>query len=626
MSLPNTGNPDATPARSEPVVVKRREVDEATRNSLRGNNNMDMTDTEEEATYAPVGDADGEQASTGGQTWTSPFCQDPSCSTKGVHMAHIGTYYAYLASHDIFGDPTSYTEAMNSKDGIHWRRAAIEEFQSLLKNGTWILVERPKGKVNVVKSKWVFKTKRDQHGKIIKYKARLVAKGFMQIHGIDYDQIFSAVVRFGSIRIILVIAAAEDLVVESIDIDTAFLNAGISEVIYLEQPQGFRQRGPNGEELVCKLQKAIYGLKQASRNWNLTINEWLVNEYHMEQSLADTCVYVKKIGESQKLIVTVWVDDLIIAGSTQHIVDDFKAAIGKRFKMKDAGELKWILGMEVVRDRSKRTIKISQTSYLQQVLERFGMDQCKPVGNPIEGVLRRIEGGKPDTTYMSIVGSLMYASIVSRPDLTFSVQVLSRHFQSCGPEHLAAAKRVLKYLKGTMDRGIIYGGTTGSTGEPSAKLLGYSDSDWAGDVDTRRSTTGYVFTLNHGAVTWGSRLQATVALSSSEAEYMAMCAAVQEAIHLRQLLKDLGHVQDQPTRILEDNQGCIALSENPVFHKRTKHIDIKYHFVRERVASNEIKIEYVATEDQLADLLTKGLSKQRTMKLSDAIMGGVSVV
>ena len=166
----------------------------------------------------------------------------------------------------------------------------------------------------------------------------------------------------------------------------------------------------------------------------------------------------------------------------------------------------------------------------------------------------------------------------------------------------------------------------GVTGEPSAKLLGYSDSDWAGDVDTRRSTTGYVFTLNHGAVTWGSRLQATVALSSSEAEYMAMCAAVQEAIHLRQLLKDLGHVQDQPTRILEDNQGCIALSENPVFHKRTKHIDIKYHFVRERVASNEIKIEYVATEDQLADLLTKGLSKQRTMKLSDAIMGGVSVV
>ena len=141
----------------------------------------------------------------------------------------------------------------------------------------------------------------------IKYKARLVAKGFMQIHGIDYDQTFSAVVRFGSIRIILVIAAAEDLVVESIDIDTAFLNAGISEVIYLEQPQGFRQRGPNGEELVCKLQKAIYGLKQASRNWNLTINEWLVNEYHMEQSLADTCVYVKKIGESQKLIVTVWV-------------------------------------------------------------------------------------------------------------------------------------------------------------------------------------------------------------------------------------------------------------------------------------------------------------------------------
>lgn len=621
----NAGDPDDLMPRKEPVVVRRREVDAEIRNdALQSNQNIEGSAEEPVATS--VGDTDTDISN--GQSWTSPFCQDPECNSKGVHMAHLGIHYAYMSGMDIFGDPTSYADAMKSKEAPQWRQATIEEFQSLLRNGTWVLVIKPKGKkINVVKSKWVFKTKRDQHGNIIKYKARLVAKGFMQIQGIDYFQTYSGVVRFLSIRVILVIVVYEDLELESMDVDTAFLNATLDEDIYLEQPQGFRQWGPNGEELVCKLKKAIYGLKQASRNWFLTINEWLVSDYRMEPTHADSCVYIRRFeGHNQKLIVTVWVDDLIIAGSTKAIINDFKTAISKRFKMKDSGELKYILGMEITRDRSKRTLKISQTAYLKQVLERFGMDQCKPVGNPMEGALRRTTEGKVDHTYMSIVGSLMYASIVSRPDLTFSVQVLSRHFQCCGPEHIAAAMRVLRYLKGTLDKGIIYGGTTESTGlsTTTIKLVGYSDADWGGDLDSRRSTTGYVFTLNHGVVSWGSKLQATVALSSAEAEYMALCSATQEAIHLRQLVKDLGHEQEEPTTIYEDNAGCIALSENPVFHKRSKHIDIKYHFIRERVASNEIKVQYVPTEDQLADLLTKGLSKQRTLKLSNAIMGGPS--
>jgi hypothetical protein len=615
-------DPDLMPRR-EPAVVTRREVDAEIRNALQ--NSQDIEGSSEEPDATSVGDNDADASN--GQSWTSPFCQDPTCNSKGVHMAHLGIHYAYMSGLDIFGDPTSYADAMKSKEAPHWRQATNEEFQSLLRNGTWILVIRPKGKsVNFVKSKWVFKTKRDQHGNIIKYKARLVAKGFMQIKGIDFDQTFSAVVRFLSIRVVLVIVAYEDLELESMDVDTAFLNATLDEDIYLEQPQGFRQWGPNGEELVCKLQKAIYGLKQASRNWFLTINEWLINDYGMVPTHADTCVYIRRFeGHNQKLIVTVWVDDLIIAGSTKAIINDFKAAISRRFKMKDSGELKYILGMEITRDRSKHTLKISQSAYLKQVLERFGMDQCTPVGNPMEGILRRTTEGKVDQTYMSIVGSLMYASIVSRPDLTFAIQVLSRHFQCCGPEHIAAAKRVLRYLKGTLDKGITYGSTTEGAGVyTTVKLVGYSDADWGGDLDTRRSTTGYIFTLNHGVVSWGSKLQATVALSSAEAEYMALCSATQEAIHLRQLVKDLGHAQDEATVIFEDNAGCIALSENPVFHKRSKHIDIKYHFIRERVASNEIKVQYVPTEDQLADLLTKGLSKQRTSKLSTAIMGGFS--
>ena len=236
---------------------------------------------------------------------------------------------------------------------------------------------------------------------------------------------------------------------------------------------------------------------------------------------------------------------------------------------------------------------------------------ARPVGTPAEGVLTRIvskDEDKPDTLYMSIVGSLLYASIMTRPDISFAVQALGRHMQASGPEHMVAAKRVLRYLQGTKELGLVYEAGDISRGKPS--IVGYSDSDWAGDHDTRRSTTGYLFMLdNGGAVSWSSKLQPTVALSSAEAEYMAVCAAVQEAIHLRQLISDLGYMQDQPTVIFEDNQGCIAMSANPVFHKRTKHIDIRYHFIRERITSGDVELRYVATEYQLADLIDQGTAK-----------------
>lgn len=292
--------------------------------------------------------------------------------------------------------------------------------------------------------------------------------------------------------------------------------------------------------------------------------------------------------------------------------------------MKDLGALKWILGVEIKRDRSRRRIEISQRAYINQMLERFGMADCKSVGAPAEGVLTRInaeEGGRPDRLYMSIVGSLLYAAMITRPDITYAVQALGRHLQTSGEEHMIAAKRVLRYLQGTKDLGLVYEASGDSTGQPS--IVGFSDADWGGDLDTRRSTTGYLFMIDKtgGAISWASKLQPTVALSSAEAEYMAACAAVQEAIHLRLLMHDLGFEQKEATVIYEDNQGCIALSDNPVFHKRTKHIDIRYHFIRERVTSKEIELKYVATEHQLADLLTKGLPKPRVIALRRPILG-----
>ena len=406
------------------------------------------------------------------------------------------------------------------------------------------------------------------------------------------------------------------------DVNTAFLNADVEEEIYMRQLEGFEVRGPNGEELVCKLKKSIYGLKQASRNWYHTIDHWM-KQYGFQASEADPCVYVKR-EDQEVIVVIIFVDDLIITGSCERIVQDFKAAISKRFSMKDLGALKWILGVEIKRDRSRRRIEMTQKAYINQMLERFGLAECKSVGAPAEGVLTRIsaeEGGRPDKLYMSMVGSLLYAAMITRPDITYAVQALGRHLQASGEEHIIAAKRVLRYLQGTKDLGLIYEPKGDGTEQPS--IFGYSDADWGGDRDTRRSTTGYLFMIEEagGAVSWGSKLQPTVALSSAEAEYMAACAAVQEAIHLRLLLRDLGFEQKEPTVIFEDNQGCIALSDNPVFHKRTKHIDIRYHFIRERVASGEVELKYVATEHQLADLLTKGLPKPKVIAMRKPILG-----
>jgi hypothetical protein len=319
------------------------------------------------------------------------------------------------------------------------------------------------------------------------------------------------------------------------------------------------------------------------------------------------------------LIVVLYVDDLLIAGSSLTVVEAFKKAIAAEFEMKDMGEAKWILGMEIVRDLEKGTIELKQRAYFERVLERFGMSRCKPVDTPAEERLRRLPEGQggPDKTYMSLVGALLYGAVMTRPDILYAVSSLGRHLQATGPDHWRAAKRVLKYLKGTMEVGIVYGGQ----GAKELELEVYSDADWGGDIDTRRSTTGYVCMLNGGAISFASKLQPTVALSSAEAEYMALAAATQEVLHLGPILESMGVKSSQAIKVYEDNQGCIALAENPVFQKRSKHIDIRYHFVRERVEMGDIKVEYVSTEEQLADMLTKPIKRQQVENLRKRAMG-----
>jgi hypothetical protein len=496
-----------------------------------------------------------------------------------------------------------------------------DEYHSLVANETWDLVPRPT-QANIIGGKWVYKTKLDAQGRPLRYKARYVAKGFKQIQGLDYFDTYSPVTKMTSIRTFLSIACMHDWYLESMDVDTAFLNAAVLEEVYVAQPEGFQMKDKQGQLLVCKLKKSIYGLRQASHNWNKTIDTWL-RSYGFQPTQADPCAYLQR-NRDQTLMILLWVDDLIIGGSHEEIIKQFKSAICKRFKMKSLGELQWILGMEIKRDRPKRSLEITQVTYINQMLERFGMIDCKPIATPAEGSLSRIQGkSEVNTEYMSMVGSLLYASMVTRPDITFAVQALGRHLQSSGPEHLAAAKRVLRYLQKTKTIGIRFSG--GDTNR-NKELTGYTDSDWGGDIDTRRSTTAYLFKFGGGPISWSSRLQPTVALSSSEAEYMAACAAAQESTYLRQLLREFGYHQRSATKIFEDNQGCIALSRNPVLHKRTKHIEIRYHFIRERIESGEIDLIYIPTQKQQADILTKALPKPQFELLRTVVMGHALLV
>jgi hypothetical protein len=546
------------------------------------------------------------------------WCEDPTCDISTRHKAHLVLHQVYATVEGGISDPVTYQQALRSAQSHEWKQAMRDEYNSLVANGTWTLVPRPEG-ANIIGGKWVFKTKLDVHGQPIRYKARYVAKGFKQVHGVDYFDTYSPVTRMTTIRTFLAIASLEDWELESMDVDTAFLNAAIDEEIYVSQPEGFQTTDKQGRPLVCKLKKAIYGLRQASHNWNKTIDKWL-RRYGLLPTQADSCAYLKK-EKPHTLVVLLWVDDLIIGGDSQTVIDKFKTDISKCFKMKALGKLQWILGMEIHRDRSTRSLEVTQATYIQQMLERFGMMDCKSISTPAEGALPRSQSQTPATDsslYMSIVGSLLYAAMVTRPDITYAVQSLGRHLQSSGPEHLAAAKRVLRYLQGTKKMGIKFSG--GSTIR-NKLLTGYSDSDWGGDPDTRRSTTAYLFQFGGGPISWSSRLQPTVALSSAEAEYMAVCAATQESTYLRQLLSELGYPQADATTIYEDNQGCIALARNPVLHKRTKHIEIRYHFIRERIESGQVKLEYIPTQKQLADILTKALPKPQFEALRTTVMG-----
>ena len=332
-----------------------------------------------------------------------------------------------------------------------------------------------------------------------------------------------------------------------------------------------------------------------------------------KQTKSDPCIYVSTTGRDP-FYIGVYVDDMVIAGKDEASLQKVKDELGTKFEIKDLGKLKYFLGMTIVQNQEEQSTWMGQPDYTTKLLEKHGMSECKPVATPVDPgthltTLNEKEEVVDQQQYQSVVGSLMYLSVCTRPDIAYAVGTLARYSSKPGRSHWTAVKRVLRYLKGTANHGIVF------RGGASGNIVGYSDADWAGDREDRKSTSGYLFQIAGGPISWRSKKQDTVALSTAEAEYVALCSAAQETVWLRRLISELNNPPDGPTTILEDNQSAMAMAKNPQFHGRAKHIDLRHHFIRERVNDGEVKLTYCPTQEMVADILTKGITQQQFCNL-----------
>ena len=503
-------------------------------------------------------------------------------------------FFAFFAGED----PISFDNANQTEI---WRKAMKEEFDSIQENQTWELTDLPPNK-NSIGVKWVYKTKMNPYGSVNKHKARLVAKGYKQKEGEDFTEIFAPVSRLETVRLLISLAAQKKWKLFQMDVKSAFLNGVLKEEIYVNQPPGFVKKGE--ENKVYKLKKALYGLKQSPRAWYSRINSYF-KKCGFQKCPYEHTLYIKGDSQGKFMAVSLYVDDLIFTGNDEKMLSEFKHSMMAEFRMTDLGELHHFLGIEV--HQSNEGIFISQESYAKEILKKFRMENANPVSTPcITGLKLSKEGeGKlvNSTMFRSLVGNLMYLTS-TRPDIMYAVSLVSRFMQKPYSNHWEAAKRILRYVKGTINYGIFYKANV------PVNLIGYTDSDLAGSTDDSRSTSGYVFHLGRGAISWSSKKQAIVALSTTESEYIAACYAGCQLIWLRGILESLNQKQDKATSLLCDNSSTISVTKDPVLHGRTKHIRIRYHFLRELVNDGDVQVKYCKSEDQMADIFTKPLSRQ----------------
>jgi transposase InsO family protein len=528
-------------------------------------------------------------------------------------------YGAWIHSAKVVDkEPVSVEEALSGPEKQEWRKAMEREVQSMNQSDVWDLVELPNDR-RAIGCRWVFKRKIGPEGEIERYKARLVAQGCSQKFGSDYDETFCPVVRFESVRMVIAVAVQYDLQLHQMDFTSAFLNGDLEEEVYMRQPKGFIDSGK--EHLVCKLKHSLYGLKQSPRCWNSALDDQL-KKMSFKQSNNDPCIYISyALTGEVSFIMGVYVDDVILAGKSKEKMTEIKKALAEKFDLKDLGELKYFLGVNVQMKRECGAIWIGQSLYIESVLKKFGMETAKAISTPVDTGIKLLKAttgndiADPEL-YQSAIGSLLYISTKTRPDIAYAVGNVARFCSNPSKEHWVAVKRIFRYLRGTTDLGLLYKKSS------PAELIGYSDADWGGDIQDSKSTSGYCFEIGGTLVSWKSSKQGCVALSTAEAEYVALSSAAQEATWLRELCKDVGYKSSGPTIIYEDNQAAIKMAKNSCYHGRTKHISIRYHYIREQVSSNVIELRYCRTDEMKADIFTKGLNTGKFTKLCK--MAGIS--
>ncbi|KAL0277244.1 UNVERIFIED_CONTAM: hypothetical protein PYX00_004597 [Menopon gallinae] len=454
-----------------------------------------------------------------------------------------------------------------------------------------------------------------------KYKARLVARGHTQRPGIDYDEIFAPVARYELIRTLLAIAVNEQMYVHQLDVVSAYTQGFLSDEVYMEQPEAFVDK--KNKDHVCKLVRPLYGLKQSGREWYKRINDYLVNKGGMNAE-GDPCIYVFGTNEN-RVILLIYVDDILLASKSLEEMNEIKELLKREFEITDLGPINTILGINIKRDSDTGNMTLTQRNYIEELIKKFGMENAKEIGTPMELNVKVSKEMSPKDEnereemkhkpYRELIGCLVYLSKATRPDIAFAAMTLGRYCNDPGKEHWTLAKRVLRYLKATPEFGIKYSRNV-------KQLEAFTDSDWAGNVDDRRSCSGNVLMLAGGPISWMSKLQSSVSLSTMEAEYVAIREVTKEVVYVSRLINHMlfRHYVKEPISVYCDNQSAIELSKNPVFHKRSKHIDIAYHYARELVEKGKIELKYLRTDEMIADVFTKPLSKVKHNKFVKMLM------
>jgi hypothetical protein len=511
-------------------------------------------------------------------------------------------HYAMLAD----TEPLDTKAALKSKV---WMEAMIDELKSIEKNKTWDLCELPSDK-KAIGVKWVYKVKQNPEGKVIKYKARLVAKGFLQKQGLDYDEVFSPVARHETIRLVIALACSRRWPLFHLDVKSAFLNGPLEEDVYVKQPPGFELKGK--EDKVLKLNKALYGLKQAPRAWNKRIDQFFVMQGFRKCSV-EYGVYVKCSDDKHMLIICLYVDDLLVTGSSSIEIENFKSQMKCEFEMTDLGKLTYFLGMELL--ETPKGMILHQAKYATEILRKFEMLDCNSSVTPADTRAKIEEDASSDavdsTMFRQLIGSLRYLC-QTRPDISYAVGYVSRFMSKPLKCHLLAAKRILRYINGTIHYGVVF---PYSKDNGKLELSGFSDADWCGDKVDRRSTSGYLFKFQNAPVSWCSKKQSVIALSSCEAEYVAGSLAACQANWLQSLLSEMNIIADITVVLKIDNKSAINLAKNPVSHGKSKHIETRFHFLRDQVTKGKLKLEYCSTDNQQADILTKAVKRDQFLKL-----------